>query len=325
MPEESLREETGLSSCVPSMKYLRMTDGFFPCKISCTACCSGVLPSSVSRSMSTIWETRRPISLQNSNVVRYSEVSIGFQTKRVWRKANKNQMAILSDVEEMVRLFREGGEDMELEVKVQTSQGGGGEGGGIPKDMFERVVSTVGLEKERGWKEHHDYFWKDEQGRTVRTRCRFDVHDLDVRPETVHKERVRTVRFREGCIDFKVCLSRERKVDMEWLKDKTCSTSLVRIQQRRRFVWKDAWAYEFSNVWQDTTRTGTERKRWSEPARNEIEIELLRERGYLSKHTDRHVAASMLMKITDLMHPEGKSDFVEREAERLRKEQQEKE
>jgi len=217
-------------------------------------------------------------------------------------------MAILSDVEEMVRLYREGGKEMELEVKVHAP----GEGG-ISKDMFERVVSTVGLENERGWKEHHDYFWKDEQGRTVRTRCRFDMNDLDVKPETVHKERVRMVRFQEGYLEFKVCLSRERKVDTEWLKDITCSTSLVRIQQRNSFVWKDAWAYEFSNVWQDRTRTGTERKRWSEPARNEIEIELLRDRDYLSKHADRHVAESMLMKITDLMHPEGKSDFVERE------------
>ena len=112
-------------------------------------------------------------------------------------------------------------------------------------------------------------------------------------------------------LGVRVSLKLERNISGENLDE--CVTPIhFRIKQRKSFVYKSkncvngTWRYDFSRVWSGQNKADAERKQQNQVAPNyEIELEMIGGSEYLSdqRHTNFYTAASMLLKMIDLMDP----------------------
>nr|UMO79564.1 hypothetical protein [Pandoravirus aubagnensis] len=112
----------------------------------------------------------------------------------------------------------------------------------------------------------------------------------------------RCKRRRRG-YDVRVALSREEQVLPNRVPN-VAHPEHVAIRQRRRFA-AGAWAVDLTMVWSGHTKEEAEQRQRRGPAQYHIEVECIDPVTYLDSHThDAQVAASVLMRIVDLVDPE---------------------
>lgn len=112
----------------------------------------------------------------------------------------------------------------------------------------------------------------------------------------------RCKRRRRG-YDVRVALSREEQVLPNRVPN-VAHPEHVAIRQRRRFA-AGAWAVDLTMVWSGRTKEEAEQKQRRGPAQYHIEVECIDPVAYLDSHAhDVHIAASVLMRIVDLVDPE---------------------
>ncbi|AVK75872.1 hypothetical protein pneo_cds_265 [Pandoravirus neocaledonia] len=112
----------------------------------------------------------------------------------------------------------------------------------------------------------------------------------------------RCKRRRRG-YDVRVALSREEQVLPNRVPN-VAHPEHVAIRQRRRFA-SGAWAVDLTMVWSGRTKEEAEQRQRRGPAQYHIEVECIDPVAYLDSHAhDVQVAASVLMRIVDLVDPE---------------------
>ena len=154
------------------------------------------------------------------------------------------------------------------------------------------------------WAEEQDFFF-EQDGRSLRTRVRYDSVDMSLHAVTICKETVAACDMpieyasAQQAADVRVALKREEVV----VNLSPCvATTLVRIKQRRRFCTLDGyWAFDFSMCWQGRTKEEAERQQAACEPTFEVECELVDARAALDASDDARIACSLLLKTCDLL------------------------
>lgn len=102
-------------------------------------------------------------------------------------------------------------------------------------------------------------------------------------------------------VDIRVALAREKLVLSKELIHNV-HPQLVRVKQRKSFCW-GAWRWDLTRVWEGATLMEVDANRATQPPRYEVEIELVKCDDYLAKHSAEHTAASLLLKLHDIVTP----------------------
>lgn len=174
-------------------------------------------------------------------------------------------------------------------------------------DMMQKSPYVTGNDE---WTEELDVYYKDEKNNQLRTRVNYDSELFTISTITVNKTSLnypidllytpkdtKTTSF-----DMRISLKNE-----EIVTTPPCSVNsdLVRIKQRRRFICENLnWAFDFSMSWSGRTRSEAEERQMNEEPKYEIECELINNQYAVTK-THKHIAASLLLKMIDLL-PTGK-------------------
>lgn len=166
--------------------------------------------------------------------------------------------------------------------------------------IIEWMQKSAFVNGEDEWKEETDVFF-EANGKELRTRVTYDSNHMCVHSETTEKKRIRSetyVASPKG-MDVRLSLKTENIV----LDAPNCvNASLVRIKQRRRFkTQNNVWAFDFSMTWSGRTKDEAERAQMENEPVLEVECEFLNDMSYLQQHSDTHIAASILLKMMDLL------------------------
>lgn len=180
---------------------------------------------------------------------------------------------------------------------------------GVSRAMIERIIDMMQASPHIGgddeWREEQDFFF-EQNGVPLRTRVMYDHSALTVTPTTIRKEAMGNVDLRGGGntdnVDIRISLKDEKEVQHT---DACVRTHMVRIKQRRRFVTENgAWAFDFALSWSGKTKTDAEKAQASEDPQFEVECELIDAERVLALQSDRRIALSLLLKMTDLLQDE---------------------
>ena len=230
----------------------------------------------------------------------------------VFENLNASYADVVALVGRYRRLKRENADPnvhYELEGRIGKMQGDQFRAS-VDRDIMDEAVSLCSSNsamKTTDWNELQDFFYIHE-GSPVRTRVSYDPRHLTLRAETVRKKKLAGVTARAGANGnaVRVTLSEECTVPPEEVPLIT-ETEHVRIQQRRTAQWTRErtapdWRYDLSVSWSGRTKGDAERAQTSADALStyELEIELVSDE-YLVRKTDEHVAASVLMKLSDFL------------------------
>lgn len=110
-------------------------------------------------------------------------------------------------------------------------------------------------------------------------------------------------RRRRRGYDVRVALSHEEQVLPNRVPN-VAQPERVAIRQRRRFA-AGAWAVDLTMVWSGRTKEEAEQRQRRSAPEYHVEVECIDPVGYLDGHVDDiDVAASVLMRIVDLVDPE---------------------
>jgi hypothetical protein len=110
-------------------------------------------------------------------------------------------------------------------------------------------------------------------------------------------------RRRRRGYDIRVALSHEEQVLPNRVPN-VAQPDRVAIRQRRRFAM-GAWAVDLTMVWSGRTKEEAEQRQRRSPPEYHVEVECIDPVGYLETHLeDVDVAASILMRIVDLVDPD---------------------
>ena len=174
----------------------------------------------------------------------------------------------------------------------------------VPKEFMREVVNAVEAFDQwssvTDWVEAHDVYYRDAQGREIRTSRR----GADV--EHCHKEVLGTVTLRTDAAPnaMRVQLARETAVPASALPQVVAPEEVryVRCKLRKSFFY-GSWRYDLTQCWHGASVAEVEQKRHRDEApRFEIEIECTDPRNYVSMkgHTDEYVAHSLLLKLFNM-------------------------
>jgi hypothetical protein len=111
----------------------------------------------------------------------------------------------------------------------------------------------------------------------------------------------RKVNATGDAVDIRVALARERLVLSKELPHNV-EPQFVRVKQRKSFLW-GAWRWDLSRVWEGASLLEVDAARASQPPRYEVEIELIKSEQYLKSNSVAHAAASLLLKLHDMVYP----------------------
>ncbi|AVK74722.1 hypothetical protein pqer_cds_300 [Pandoravirus quercus] len=110
-------------------------------------------------------------------------------------------------------------------------------------------------------------------------------------------------RRRRRGYDLRVALSHEEQVLPNRVPN-VAQPERVAIRQRRRFA-AGAWAVDLTMVWSGRTKEEAEQRQRRSAPEYHVEVECIDPVGYLDGHADDiDIAASVLMRIVDLVDPE---------------------
>ena len=200
--------------------------------------------------------------------------------------------------------------DHELEARLGRLEHGRFRAG-VTRAEIDRIVDMMQQSRfvrDCGeWAEEQDFEFQ-ENGKTLRTRVRYDSLEMNLRAVTICKQTVACCDVpieyasAEQGADFRVALKREEVV----ANTSPCvATTSVRIKQRRRFCTLDGlWAFDFSMCWQGRTKEEAERQQAASEPTFEVECELIDARAALNASDDARIACSLLLKTWDLL-PQG--------------------
>ena len=171
--------------------------------------------------------------------------------------------------------------------------------------IIEAMQKSAFVKGEDEWKEETDFYF-EQNNKQLRTRVSYDSNTMTITPETTEKKIMcapidcfHKIENKSGDMDVRISLKTE---DVITDISSAVNSSLVRIKQRRRFVTdNNMWAFDFSMTWSGTTKSEAEFSQMNYDAVYEIECELLKNELYLIDKTDEHVAASLLLKMKDLL------------------------
>lgn len=219
-------------------------------------------------------------------------------------------------VERLVHLLREN-QDWELEARFGRIERGRFLPG-VRRQTMDRLIkmmqsSSYFTEEEKGWTEMHDFFYRDERGRNVRTRVLFDPNRMTTVLQTAVTEKMESYLLSHNTpsphpMDVRVGLKTETPVDSA-SSHPSVSPHHVRIKQHRRFRY-EGWAFDFSITWSGSTKTEAEqRQASSDPPQYEVEVELVDREAYFQTRTDQYLASSLLLKMHDLVDSPSTSSF----------------
>lgn len=146
--------------------------------------------------------------------------------------------------------------------------------------------------------EYHDYIYLHNNIK-LRTRVIFDTMGMNMLKQTITKQRIRDVTFKEYgqpelCV--RIQLSEENKYigNLPGVVD----TDYVRIVQRYSYT-VGSWRYDFSRVSQGKTRMEAEENKRLSNFQHEIECELI-DNDYINTKSASHIAKSILHKMTNI-------------------------
>lgn len=201
-----------------------------------------------------------------------------------------------------------GFQNCELEARFGSIQSGKFQPGvarQVMDDIIESMQKSPFVQGDDAWKEENDFYYEYD-GKQLRTRVSYDNDSMQVVPETTEKVLVaQSVTLRHaledgGESDMNVRISLKTESPVSKVPN-SIKPNLVRIKQRKRFTTENnAWAFDFSMTWSGASKSEAEYSQMKHEPLFEIECELVDE-DYLINRTDDYVAASILLKMHDLM------------------------
>lgn len=182
---------------------------------------------------------------------------------------------------------------------------------GVTREEMNRIVqmmegSSFLKRDDQSWNEQHDvsFRWK---GEAYRTRVLFDATNMKICPSTIKKKKVGYADISQvaynniHCFDLRVGLKEEIPIPNDLLTSICIQPDHFRIKQTTRFLTLcGTWAFDLSTVWEGKTKTEAEKKQMKTDPSFEVECELA-DPSSLSSKSDRYVAASLLLKMHDLV------------------------
>ena len=209
--------------------------------------------------------------------------------------------SLISSIEYLVKRFRNDS-NLELEVRFGTMVNEKFVAGLTRENVdkyLNMIQSTPNIEK-HDWQEHHDFYYKSEN-ESLRTRVIYNTDTLELKKTTIKKKKVKQHVFKIGKKEdnLAVKFSISEEIPYNNMVPIVTNTDHVRIQQRRTFIYKKSWIYDFSMIWSGVTKTEAEIQQKNEDSLFEFEIEM--DRSYLINHDDNFAALSFLYKVADFV------------------------
>ena len=211
----------------------------------------------------------------------------------------------ISSLTDIIELYRHT-EDCELEARFGVI--GEKFQAGVDRKTMDSIVTMMAnstyVKGDEEWVEEHDFYY-DYEGKKIRTRVNFNTDTMSISTESTEKKLVHSMDFlhlingiNRGPNDVRISLKTEKKVIAT---PSSVNSTLVRIKQKRRFVTlNDVWAFDFSMTWSGKTKTDAETNQMNNEPIYEIECELIDD-NYFAKHSNDYIAASILLKMHDLL------------------------
>ena len=241
--------------------------------------------------------------------------AISYKQRAQRHNVRQGLNASLGSVTDLVREYRmlveQDSSDVcyELEGRIGTLRDGAFHAS-VDRDTIDRAVALIHSNQKitaSEWVELQDFFYIYENN-PVRTRVSYDPSDLTIDTVTIRKSTINSVTASAGTsgLAIRVALSEERAVPRQSIPVIT-DTEHVRIQQRKTAHWsrerdKPDWQYDFSVSWSGRTKSHAEEQQNSPDATPTYTIEVeLAPSDYLVRKSDRHIAASMLLKLSDFL------------------------
>ena len=179
---------------------------------------------------------------------------------------------------------------------------------GVSRQQMDTIIDSLKqscfIHCDGEWSEQQDFFFMSED-KHMRTRVIYDSDKMKITSNTIHKLPISSKIFTTNSHfpDIRVDLKLEEAITNP---PDVVQPTTVRIKQSRRFYIENkkgrVWAYDFSMTWTGKTKTEAELLQMKEDPVFEIECELLNYDDYVYKNTDMYIAASILLKMTDLFN-----------------------
>jgi hypothetical protein len=179
---------------------------------------------------------------------------------------------------------------------------------GVSSDKFDAILTAFTVcsswHSVTDFRESWDVFYKTPDNRILRTTTTGE------HVEHCEKTKLDNVSMcASGCkvnatgdaVDIRVALARERLVLSKDVPHNV-EPQLVRVKQRKSFHW-GAWRWDLSRIWEGATLLEVDAHRASHAPRYEVEVELAKAEQYLSGQSVGHAAASLLLKLRDIVYP----------------------
>ena len=179
---------------------------------------------------------------------------------------------------------------------------------GVSRAEIDRIIAMMQtspyVSGQDEWIEEQDFLYTHD-GRQFRTRVNYDSVTMQVVPHTIEKRLLGLQDIaimdsaQQGCGHVRVALKSESSIS----RVQPCvQTTMVRIKQRRRFVTNcGMWAFDFALLWSGRTKTEAEQMQSTTDPLFEVECELIDAQKMLAMHDNERIAASLLLKVHDLV------------------------
>lgn len=225
----------------------------------------------------------------------------------------------VEQIASLIDTFKEN-DHYEFELRVGCNQ----DGKFIPgvsdtvHDAIDGKLGSSAFLDSTQWVEWHDFFFVS-NGAPLRSSVRFDPDDLNIHTSFCAKQILKKIDFQIGNVAVRAALSHEVPISIENVDVKVAPTTHMRIKQRRSHTILKAGGgpgrmrYDMTRSWNGTTKTDAETKQRSgTPPEFEMEIELLHDDAEYLTRPSKHIAESMVLKISDLIqtHSEPLSDWM---------------
>jgi hypothetical protein len=177
--------------------------------------------------------------------------------------------------------------------------------GGIDEMKFDEILSAMNAYKKwdgvTAWVDAHEYTHMAGP-EVVKTKVQIS-NSVSVTHVTTQRLSVLGLRlFNHGLA--RVSVHVDTPVNARSMPE-TVTPSMVSVKKRKTFH-KAPWEFTASRTWKGTSRSATEIAQSSGDTQYDIEIEFVPDAGYweVGRHTSTYVAASMLMKMVNVVSPE---------------------
>ncbi len=180
----------------------------------------------------------------------------------------------------------------ELEARVGTQKASGGYVPGVSAAVHDSIcdiLNTFGKWKQTYEHSRHDFFYP--QGR-------LSVKPSDQQPHCVAKVNRAVYDTNLKHFHVRVACASEMPVDADSLGNEP---TFVRVKHTRSWKTDSGWRYDLSRVTTGASLSEAQQRRSTNQLTYEFEIELEDVDAYLLRHSDAYTAASLQMKLEDIL------------------------